>query len=157
MARRISGWCAVALLAFASLQTAQAKRVAAPAPAASAQDSLCDRSVSVADNTASDGNALSGSRWLISYKTQGEPARSYVFRLLPGGRMLNAHPNDRTPNNDRWESNGRHVQLRFNDGYAVYSGMMNGSSDQLKGHAVNTVGDTWEWRARRLEPCTAGR
>ena len=71
MAWRISSWCAVALLAAASLQTAQAKRVASPAPASSVQDSLCERSVSAADNSASDGNALSGSRWLISYKTQG--------------------------------------------------------------------------------------
>lgn len=157
MAWRISSWCAVALLAAASLQTAQAKRIASPAPASSVQDSLCERSVSAADNSASDGNALSGSRWLISYKTQGEPARSYVFRLLPGGRMLNAHPNDRTPNNDRWEGKGRYVQLRFNDDYAVYSGVVNGSSDHLQGHAVNTAGDTWAWSAKRLEPCAAGK
>ena len=153
MAWRISSWCAVALLAAASLQTAQAKRVASPAPASSVQDSLCERSVSAADNSASDGNALSGSRWLISYKTQGEPARSYVFRLLPDGTMRNGHPNDRTPDNDRWVANGKQVKLLFNDSYAVYTGILNSNADQLSGRAENKVGDSWAWTATRLAPC----
>ena len=49
------------------------------------------------------------------------------------------------------------MQLRFNDDYAVYSGVVNGSSDHLQGHAVNTAGDTWAWSAKRLEPCAAGK
>lgn len=144
--------CTLALLAGLGMQTAQAKRAPGWDRAAVAQKSLCENGIAPAGSEA-DSKALADSRWLIKYKTDGEPARSYVFRLLPDGSMRNGHPNDRTPDNDRWVANGKQVKLLFNDSYAVYTGILNSSVDQLSGRAENKVGNSWAWTATRLAPC----
>ena len=149
---RAPALCALALLAAFATQTVQAKRAPGYDRQVSVQRSLCENGVAPAGSEA-DSKALAESRWLIKYKTDGEPPRNYVFRLLPDGSMRNGHPNDRTPDNDRWVANGKQVKLLFNDSYAVYTGVLNSSADQLSGRAENRVGDSWAWTATRIAPC----
>ena len=143
--------CVMALMAAASMQVAQAKR--APARPGVTQGDLCERGVATDQKPADGGEVLTESRWMIQYSAAGEAARRYVFRLLLGGRMLNAHPNDTTRDNDRWKSSGRKVELSFNDGYAIYTGVLNSRFDQIRGQAKNKVGESWSWSAKRLKPC----
>lgn len=143
--------CAGALLAAASMQVVQAKR--APVSPVVGQSTLCDQGVAVDQQPAQAGEVLMESRWAIHYRAQGEPERRYVLRLLPGGRMLNTHPNDTTMDNDRWTSKGQQVELHFNDGYAIYTGVLNSRFDQIRGQAKNKVGESWSWSAKRLKPC----
>lgn len=144
--------CALALLAASAGQTVQAKRAPGYDRPAAVSRSLCENGVA-APGSEADNKVLAGSRWLIKYKTDGEPPRSYEFRLLPDGHMRNAHPNERTPDNDLWESKGPQVKLMFNDGYAVYTGVLNSNATQIKGQAENRVGNRWPWTATRLAPC----
>ena len=141
-------------LTAAVVLPAQAKRIMArpDAPA-----SLCDVQVNSAQTGSGSSDDLTGTRWNIKYKADGEEARNYEFRLLPGGRMLNNHPNDKTMDNDAWESNGRYLMLRFNNSFVVYTGVLNKQGDAINGHAVNRGGDSWAWNARRLPPCSATR
>ena len=146
MTLRTSALLAALLLASAALQPVQARRVPVR------PDPLCQQGG--ADARQTDGNPLSGTRWRISYEaSDDEPARSYTLRLLAGGRMINAHPNDSTPDNDRWESKGHEVKLRFNDNYAVYTGVLSSDGNRLEGRAVNTQGKKWLWSAKRLSSC----
>ena len=76
-------------------------------------------SVSSGQTGSTGPDDLANTRWNIKYKADGEDARNYEFRLLPGGRMLNNHPNDKTMDNDAWESiaaaiagHGAHVACR---------------------------------------------
>ena len=144
--------CALALLGAFATQTAQAKRAPGYDRQASVQRSLCENGIAPAGSEAGN-KALAESRWQIKYKTDGEPARSYVFRLLPDGSMRNGHPNDSTPDNDRWVARGKQVKLLFNDAYAVYTGTLNSSANQISGRAENKVGDSWAWTATRIAPC----
>ena len=145
-------WMLAAMVAIAASPVQAKKIMARP----DAQTSLCDVPVSSAQTGPSDDIAVS--RWSISYQAdKSEEARSYELRFLPGGRLLNNHPNDTTPDNDRWESKGRYVVLRFNDNFAIYTGVLNKAENQISGHAVNSGGSTWAWSARRLPPCSALR
>ena len=141
-------------LTAAVVLPAQARRVMVrpDAPA-----SLCDVQANSAQTGPGSSDDLTGTRWNIKYKADGEEARNYEFRLLPDGRMLNNHPNDKTMDNDTWESKGRYLMLRFNNSFVVYTGVLNKQGDAINGHAVNRGGDSWAWSARRLPPCSATR
>ena len=146
------------VLTAAVVLPAQAKRIMArPDGSAAAPASLCDMSVSSGQTGSTGPDDLANTRWNIKYKADGEDARNYEFRLLPGGRMLNNHPNDKTMDNDAWESKGRYLMLRFNNSFVVYTGVLNKQGDAINGHAVNRGGDSWAWNARRLPPCSATR
>lgn len=104
---------------------------------------------------ASPRQVFDGTRWAISYNA-GEGDRLYDVQLHAGGRMTNSDPNDRTYGNDRWEAKGKQLILRFNDGYAVYTGTLQ-SDGHLKGQARNKVGDSWSWLGQASRGDTAAR
>lgn len=107
------------------------------------------------DAQPSAAKAFEGQRWALSYNA-GEGPRLYDVQLHAGGRMTNSDPNDRSYDNDRWEAKGRDLMLRFNDGYAVYTGTLQ-RDGSLKGQARNVAGDSWPWTGRPSRGDTAAR
>ena len=148
MKKRHFNWIASgavsALVLLASL-SAQAESVSPTSPAAK-------RAVPV---KVASGKIFEDSRWALSYNA-GEGDRQYDVQLHPGGRMLNTDPNDRTNDNDRWESKGKYVILRFNDSYAVYMGSVQ-NDGSLQGSATNVNGDRWNWSGRRSKGDTVSK
>lgn len=90
---------------------------------------------------------LTNTTWVITYQTPNEPVRNYDITFNSGGGMDNRHPNDVTPDNDRWEQHGKRIIMRINDAYVTYTGVIKGNT--MKGTAKNQTGLTWKWTARK--------
>ena len=63
--------------------------------------------------------------------------------------MINTHPNEKTPDDDTWKASGKKIVLRFNNGYAVYTGELS-DRDYMAGTAASKAGGKWEWKAYRI-------
>jgi hypothetical protein len=96
-------------------------------------------------DTNSDSD-VTGTTWTMTYYDKAV-GQEYTFDItfLPGGKLSNTHPNESTPDNDRWEQQGATVILYFNDAYATYTGVIDGNT--ITGTATNVTGSTWDWSA----------
>jgi hypothetical protein len=93
---------------------------------------------------------LIGTHWRIVYDAPRSGHMEYELSFLANGVLRNTHPNDKTYDNDTWEMIGSQIVIKFNDGYAVYTGDFI-DSDTISGTATNKVHEEWEWTAYRLE------
>lgn len=91
-----------------------------------------------------------GTRWHLTYDNASFGHVEYEIKFLPGGKLFNNHPNEATPDNDRWSRTGNEVELRFNDNYAIYKGTWL-NARQMKGTARSEAGGDWEWQAELIE------
>ena len=89
---------------------------------------------------------VTGTTWTKTYYDD-VTAEDYVYEItfLPGGELLDGHPNNTTFYNDRWEQVGATITLYINDGYATYTGEISGGT--MSGTATNVTGSTWPWSA----------
>jgi hypothetical protein len=92
---------------------------------------------------------LVGSRWRLVYDNPNFGHREYDLVFLEAGKLINTHPNEKTPDDDRWESSGRKIVLRFNNGYAVYTGELS-DDNHMAGNAASKAGGKWKWTAYRI-------
>ena len=92
---------------------------------------------------------LVGSRWCLEYDSPNFGRREYHLIFREGGKVINTHPNERTPDDDTWEVRGKEVVLMFNNGYAVYTGELS-DRDHMVGNATSKNGGAWEWKAYRI-------
>lgn len=93
---------------------------------------------------------LVGSTWRMVYDNPSFGHREYDLIFREKGRLINTHPNEKTPYDDTWEVNGKKVVLKFNNGYAVYKGELF-DRNHMSGTATSKAGGTWKWKASRLE------
>lgn len=93
---------------------------------------------------------LVGSRWRLTYDSPSFGHREYDLIFHEAGKLMNTHPNEKTPDDDTWEAVGNKVELRFNNGYAVYRGEFSDQSHMSR-TAASKAGGTWEWQAYRPE------
>ena len=91
---------------------------------------------------------LEGSRWTLAYDHPRFGSNEYTLVFHANGKLENHHPNESTPDNDRWEQRGDTIVLRFNDGFAVYEGEIL-DERTMSGVATSRTGGTWEWKAFR--------
>lgn len=89
--------------------------------------------------------------WKIKYESSSYGYIEYELVFQDGGKLVNTHPNDTTPDNDRWRVANNRVFIMFNNSYAVYEGLMSEDGKHLKGVAKNVTGKTWPWVADKLE------
>jgi len=88
--------------------------------------------------------SLVGSAWDFTENINGFISRQHV--ILRDGGVLD--DGDGYPG--RWEQLGARVRLAFNDGYAVFLGMID-EPTSLTGSAGNKEGLEWTWTARRSD------
>lgn len=74
----------------------------------------------------------------------------YDMEFLSNGVLRTQHPNDKTPNNDKWLQNGNNVSFSFNNGYSTYEGKFSGN-DIISGTAESKTGVIWNWKAIRVK------
>lgn len=74
----------------------------------------------------------------------------YDMEFLSNGVLRTQHPNDKTPNNDKWIQNRSNVSFSFNNGYSNYEGKFSGN-DIISGTAESKTGVTWNWKAIRVK------
>ncbi|MCK5871346.1 MAG: hypothetical protein KAG26_00850 [Methylococcales bacterium] len=74
----------------------------------------------------------------------------YDMEFLSNGVLRTQHPNDKTPNNDKWLQNGNKVSFSFNNGYSNYEGKFSGN-DIISGTAESKTGVIWNWKAIRVK------
>lgn len=91
-------------------------------------------------------DAVEGSTWHLSYDTPAYHG-AYDVTFGAGGKLHSNNVHDKTPDNDRWQSDGEHVQLIFNDGYATFEGKRV-SPDLIEGTASVKAGSI-SWQAKR--------
>lgn len=73
----------------------------------------------------------------------------YNMEFLSNGILRTQHPNDKTPNNDKWQQQGYNVNFSFNNGYSTYYGKFSGN-DMISGTAESKTGIIWNWKAMRV-------
>jgi hypothetical protein len=73
----------------------------------------------------------------------------YDMEFLSNGVLRTQHPNDKTPNNDKWLQSGYNVSFSFNNGYSNYRGKFSGN-DMMSGTAESKTGVIWNWKAIRV-------
>ena len=93
---------------------------------------------------------LVGSRWRLTYDSPNFGHREYDLIFREAGKLINTHPNEKTPDNDTWEARGNKIELRFNNGYAVYRGEFS-DPNHMSGTSTSKAGGTWKWQAHRLD------
>ncbi len=93
---------------------------------------------------------LEGTYWLLTYNNLTFGERSYELEFLEDGKLMNHHPNESTPDNDRWMQKAGKVQLLFNDGFANYRGEFT-SKKEMSGTATSQQGGEWEWKAVKMK------
>jgi hypothetical protein len=93
---------------------------------------------------------LIGSTWRLVYDNPRFGHRDYSLIFLENGKLINTHPNERTPDNDTWEINGRTAVLKFNNAYAVYTGQFS-DRDHMSGSATSKTGGKWQWNSYRVK------
>ena len=93
---------------------------------------------------------LVGSRWRLAYDSPNFGHREYDLIFREAGKLINTHPNEKTPDDDTWEASGNKVELRFNNGYAVYRGEFS-DRNHMSGTSTSKAGGTWKWQAHRLD------
>jgi len=92
------------------------------------------------------GDDLTGTEWTIRY-SNSDGNMEYGLLFHENGRLENHHPNEATPENDKWEQTGRTVIMKINDAYVTYTGTINGNA--IEGSAVNIKKNSWKWKAVR--------
>ena len=85
---------------------------------------------------------LTGSVW--RYRDRD---RNYTLSFLENGVLRSTHPNDVTPDNDKWWTSGDTLYFSFNDRYAIYYGLAYGSS-KIKGEGRNSK-KVWKFTLHR--------
>jgi hypothetical protein len=100
---------------------------------------------------------LTNTVWRLSTEVDAaEGIAPYTITFARDGRLICAHPNDTTPDNDTWSQVGAKVRIAFNDDYAVYE-LQFDDWTKISGDAKNVTGLTWTASlAREPAPGTAG-
>lgn len=97
---------------------------------------------------------ITNSRWHVIYENPGFGHVEYDVVFLPGGKLFNDHPNEATPDNDRWSQKGNTVEMRFNDNFAIYKGRLTDAT-HMNGTAQSSTGGDWEWSAELISKSSA--
>lgn len=74
----------------------------------------------------------------------------YKIHFLANGVVKTEHPNDFTPNNDKWHQMGKTLVFSYNDDFVTYTGTII-NQNTIKGTALNTEGKRWKWKMTRLQ------
>ncbi|MBK9371265.1 MAG: hypothetical protein IPN01_34055 [Deltaproteobacteria bacterium] len=86
---------------------------------------------------------LTNTVWRLSTEVDAaEGITPYTVTFARDGRLICAHPNDTTPDNDTWSQVGAKVRIAFNDNYAEYDLRFDDWS-KISGDAKNVTGLTW--------------
>ena len=93
---------------------------------------------------------LVGSCWCLIYDNPRFGHREYNLIFDKDDKLINHHPDEKTPDDDTREARGREVVFRINNNYAVYGGELSDLS-HMSGTATSEVGRTWEWKAHNLK------
>lgn len=73
--------------------------------------------------------------------------RKYTLSFLENGVLRSTHPNETTPDNDKWWTSGDTLYFSFNDRYAVYYGLCYGPG-KIKGIGRNKK-SSWKFTLSR--------
>ena len=92
---------------------------------------------------------LVGSQWRLEYNNPSFGQREYHVILRKEGKLVSAHPNEKTPDDDRWEIRSKKIVLIFNKGYAIYTGQLS-DNNHMVGTATSKAGGKWKWAATRI-------
>ena len=82
-----------------------------------------------------------GREFRVQYLTSTGQKRNFTFVMRAGGRLEWNHPNDRTPENDRWIAIPGGLEFSVNNTYVVYTAQLTGG--MLHGVAKNVKGLEW--------------
>ena len=100
---------------------------------------------SVAETTPNgESQILVGTRWIIS----DEGVDKETVELLKD-RVLKVEGWRPSRVKSTWDLKGSTVEFDFNNGYAVYTGLLQ-SSEKMKGTAENRHNEKWNWTARKI-------
>lgn len=87
---------------------------------------------------------LTNTVWRLSAEVDAaEGIAPYTVTFARDGRLICAHPNDTTPDNDSWSQVGAKVRIAFNDQYAEYE-LLHDDWSKMSGDAKNITGLTWK-------------
>lgn len=94
----------------------------------------------------SESQVLIGTRWIITDengdKETVELQKDDVLKV-EGWRPSRVK--------STWDLNGTTIEFYFNNGYAIYTGSLQGS-ENMKGTAKNVHKETWTWTAKKYLP-----
>ncbi len=92
----------------------------------------------------SESQNLIGTRWIISdeggNKETVELQKDEVLKV-EGWRPSRVK--------STWDLDGSTIEFYFNNGYAIYTGSLQGS-ENMKGTAKNLHKETWSWTAKKI-------
>lgn len=92
----------------------------------------------------SESQNLTGTRWIISdeggNKETVELQKDEVLKV-EGWRPSRVK--------STWDLDGSTIEFYFNNGYAIYTGSLQGS-ENMKGTAKNLHKETWTWTAKKI-------
>ncbi|MFB6343552.1 hypothetical protein ACE1ET_17645 [Saccharicrinis sp. FJH62] len=88
--------------------------------------------------------SISGTKWKYIDKDW-----TYEITFNSDGSISSTHPNDKSPDNDKWIQNGLQIEIYFNDGYSKYFGKMQ-SLNKIKGTGSSSSGQ-WKWTLKRIK------
>lgn len=95
-------------------------------------------------------DSLVGSQWKVVYDNPTFGHREYTITLHANGKLTDTHPNEKTPDDDKWVASEQNIELNFNNGYAVYTGVISADGMTMSGKAASPAGGEWNWRATRI-------
>lgn len=94
-------------------------------------------------------SGLVGSRWILVYDNPKFGMREHDLIFNEGGKLINKSPHETSRENDTWEMSGNKVVLKFNNGFAIYTGDLI-DSHHMEGTAISATGGKWKWKAERI-------
>ena len=94
-------------------------------------------------------SGLVGSRWILVYDNPKFGKRKHDLHFAEGGKLVNKSPRETSRENDTWEMSGDKVILKFNNGFAIYTGELI-DSHHMEGTATSATGGKWKWKAERI-------
>ena len=104
---------------------------ATPDPSGSPDDEFADPDPKSLYGTTWSGSDSTGDPLIVNFAADG--TFTYVNTGVP----------DDSTHGESWKLEGMKITLSFNDGFAIYQGLLD--DDTMNGSASNTKGETWTW------------
>jgi hypothetical protein len=94
-------------------------------------------------------SGLIGSRWRLTYDNPKFGKRQHDLLFLENGKLINQSSHETSRENDTWEADGNKIVIKFNNGFAAYTGELS-NDKHMAGTATSKTGGEWNWEAERI-------